>query len=191
MPGPKNWNFSFQPVMFSGLVLGKASVISPQQRKQFYWKHSLPHVFSMQPYHTLSRIFLKLCNFRLPEFSPNCPWPDPQPFRKLNRPAHTGVLFQTEASLHTIGNPQTYNEESDRSKIYTSILFSHLAWPVPTCHWSQRTSFSQGFLDLFHFPLQCIFKGLSLSDRPNGGKARHKWILSSKTSLKAATLDFR
>ena len=49
-PGPKNWNFSFQPVMFSGLVLGKTSVISPQQRKQFYRKHSLPHVVSMQPY---------------------------------------------------------------------------------------------------------------------------------------------
>ena len=92
---------------------------------------------------TLSRIFLKLCNFRLPEFSPNCPWPDPEPFRKVNRPAHIGVLSQTEASLHTIGNRKTYNEEFDRSEIpIDQHFFSHLAWPVPTCHWSQKTSFS-------------------------------------------------
>lgn len=34
---------------------------------------------------TLSRIFLKLCNLCLPEFSPNWPLPDPEPFRKLTR----------------------------------------------------------------------------------------------------------
>ena len=36
-------------------------------------------------YATLSRIFLKLCNLCLPEFSQNCTWPDPEPFRKLTR----------------------------------------------------------------------------------------------------------